>query len=248
MSSYDSFAKQYSDSQGESGDYFHQTQVDPYVYKIIGNVKGKFIYDIGCGNGYMARNFAKNGAKVFASDLSSELVKIAKEKSTGLNIEYFVNNALDFSNLKSRKFDVITMNMVIQYFDNKNLDMLFKNISKHLNKGGIFVFSTDHFFRPGMPYSYWYKGVVDGNERLFIKVTNYLESEYKEVESKWDNSTKLKIYKRPLSILVNTLSKNGLLTKEIYEPDSVGFAKDYSEELQKTHHIPTFIIFGAIKV
>ena len=48
MAIYDKFAKQYSDSMSEEGDYFHQTQIDPYIYEIVVNPKGKVIYDIGC--------------------------------------------------------------------------------------------------------------------------------------------------------------------------------------------------------
>lgn len=35
--------------------------------------------------------------------------------------------------------------------------------------------------------------------------------------------------------------------REIYEPESIGFAKDFSKDLQKSHHIPTYIIIGAVK-
>lgn len=245
MSSYDKFAKQYSDSMPEEGDYFHQTQIDPYIYKIIGDVKDKTIYDLGCGNGYISRNLSKKGAKVFASDVSEELIKIAKEKSENLDISYSVRDGLDFSDFDDNQFDVVVMNMVIHYIE--DLDTLFKEISRVLKPNGILAFSTNHFFRPGEPYSEWVEGEVDGKPTLFIKVTNYLESHFKISTSKWDNETKLKIYKVPLNMLINTMSKYNLLTKEVYEPESVGFAKDYSEELQKSHHIPTFIIFGAIK-
>ena len=74
MTDYDNVAKQYSDSMSDKGDFYHRTQIDPNVYKIIGDPKGKIIYDLGCGNGYIARNLVKKGAKVFASDVSSELV------------------------------------------------------------------------------------------------------------------------------------------------------------------------------
>ncbi len=246
MSSYDKFAKQYSDSHGEEGDYFHQTQIDPYILKVVGDPKGKVVYDLGCGNGYISRKLAKSGAKVFASDISGELVNLAKEKSEGLDINYSVHDAIDFTEYENEQFDVVIMNMVIHYIE--DLDTLFKEISRVLKPNGMLAFSTSHFFRPDHPYSEWIKGKIGESEKLFIKVTNYLETYSIKTKSLWDNETELTIINRPLNKIVNTMSKHNLLLKEVHEPESVGFAKSFSEELQKTHHIPTFIIFGAIKV
>ena len=243
--SYDKFAKQYSDSMGEEGDFYHKTQLDPYIYQIIGNPKGKVIYDLGCGNGYMARELAKKGAHVHASDVSNELLEIAKNKSQGLEIMYSLHDATNFSKYKKEYFDVVVMNMVIHHV--QELDVLIRGISRILKKGGVFVFSNDHMFRPTYPYSEWVKEKLFDKEKLFIKVTNYLENYETEVTSGWDDTTKLTVYNRPFNVFVNTMSKYGLYVFRVEEPESKGFAKDYSKELQQSHHIPTFIIVGAIK-
>lgn len=246
MGDYDKFAKQYSDSMSEQGDYFHQTQIDLNVYSIVGDPKGKVIYDIGCGNGYMARNFANKGAKVFASDLSEKLIGDAREKSRNSDIQFRVHDATDFSGYEDGQFDVVVMNMVIHYV--QDLDKLFQGISRALRKDGMFVFSTNHFFRSVYPYSEWVLGKIDNEEKLFIKVTDYLEKRVSEIESGWDKKTKLIIYNHPLNELVNGMAKQGLFTFRIEEPESAGFAKDFSEQLQKSHHIPTFMTIGAKKI
>lgn len=246
MAIYDKFAKQYSDSMGEEGDINHKSSIDPYIYEIIGDPKNKVIYDLGCGNGYMARCLAKKGAKVLASDASRELIKIAEEKSKGLDISYSVRDATDFDGFDNNKFDVVVMNMVVHYIE--NLDLLFREISKHLKAGGVFAFSTSHFFRPGHPYSDWVEGKVGGKPTLFIKVTNYLQDYTMRSKSWWDNKTDLAFHVRPLNKFINTMSKYGLLTEKVFEPESdKWFARDFPEELRETHHIPTYIIFGAIK-
>jgi len=245
MSDYDNVAKQYSDSMSDNGDFYHRTQIDPNVYKIIGDPKGKVIYDLGCGNGYIARNFVRNGAKVFASDISSELVKLAEKNSSGLDINYSVKDALDFNGFTDNQFDVVVMNMVIHYI--KDLNTLFKGISRVLKKGGLFVFSTNHPFRPAYPYSDWEIGKINNKEVLFIKATGYLNEEIRKGVCWCDNKTKLIMYNQPLNLLVNTMAKHSLYTFQIEEPESDGFAHKFSKKLQKSHHIPTFIIFGSIK-
>lgn len=229
----------------DEGDFHHKTSIDPRIYLIIGSPKGKTIYDLGCGNGYMARKLAKDGARVFASDSSEKLINIAKEKSKGLDIQYLVHDATDFSLYKNNFFDCVVMNMVIHYV--KDLDILFSGISRVLKKDGVLVFSTNHFFRPSYPYSKWVEGKLNGKKKLFIEVTGYLKTTAVKLISGWDNKTELTIYNRPLNVLVNKMSEYGLYVFKVKEPESVGFAKDFSEDLQKNHHIPTFIIFGAIK-
>ena len=39
---------------------------DPVLLGLLGDVRGLVIADIGCGNGYLSRNLAKNGAHVIA--------------------------------------------------------------------------------------------------------------------------------------------------------------------------------------
>lgn len=246
MAFYDNVAKQYSDSMSDGGDFYHRTQIDPSIYKIIGDPKGKTIYDLGCGNGYIARNLARKGAKVFASDISSELVRLAKEKSKDLDINYSVRDALDFNGFNDNQFDVVVMNMVIHYI--KDLDTLFKGVGRILNKGGLFVFSTNHPFRPSYPYSDWELGKINDKEVLFIKATGYLKKEVRNGVCWCDNKTKLVMYNQPLNLLVNTMAKHGLYTFQMEEPESDGFAHRFSKKLQKSHYIPTFIILGAKKI
>ena len=266
MSSYDKFAKIYADSHGEEGDYFHKTQIDPCIYESVGNPKGKIIYDLGCGNGYISRNLARKGAKVFAADLSSGLIKIAQEKSQNLDITYSVRDGTDFSGFNDGQFDIVAMNMVIHYI--KDLDKLFSGISRVLKPGGKVVFSLNHFLRPTYPYSEWTKRYlvemngtlwlkdedyvlknknVKAEERLFVMVSNYLKDYLVKAISGWDKKTILTIYNRPLSRFVNTMSKYNLFIDKFYEPESVEFPKTFPEKLRKNHHIPTFIIIGAFK-
>lgn len=248
MAQYDKIAKQYSKAVGEEGDYAHQTQIDPYIYSIIGNPDGKIIYDIGCGNGYMARNLVKKGATVFASDISKKIIKEAKARSEGFNIHYAVHDVTDFALYRSGQFDVVVMNMVIHYIE--NLKKLFLGISKILKKDGLFVFSTHHFLRPPDPYSGWIKGKINGKEKLFIKVNGYLETGERKVDSFCAGVSKLVIYNHPLSELINLVVEQRLFPFRVEEPSAAGHArslKRFSKKLQWSHHIPTFLIIGVRK-
>jgi len=231
---------------GDTGDDVHQIQIDPYIFQIIGDPKGKVICDLGCGNGYMARIFAQKGAKVFASDISEDLIEIAKTKSKNLDIRYQVHSADDLSDYEDKSFDIVVMNMSIHYLN--DLTKLFSEINRVLKIDGIFAFSTNHFFRPNHPFSEWVLGKIEEKDKLFIKVTDYLEKRENKVLSGWDNKTTLSVFNHSLNEMVNGMSKNNLLTFKIFEPEPINAGLDFSEELQKSHHIPTYLIIGAKKV
>lgn len=243
MADYDDVAKQYSDAMPDTGDFYHRTQIDPPVYSMIGNPKDKVIYDLGCGNGYISRNLARGGAKVYASDISSKLIDIAKEKSKGLDISYSVHDAIVFNAYEKGMFDIVVMNMVMHYI--QDVGALCKGINRVLKKDGIFVFSTNHPFRPAYPYSDWTIGKINDKDTLFIKVTGYLKEESRNGICWCDNKTVIHMFNQPLHILVNTMSKYGLFTYRVEEPVGDGFAQIYPKELQDSHFIPTFIVICA---
>ena len=246
MSTYDEFADEYSAAMGELGDDVHQTQIDPFIYKTVGNIERKVICDLGFGNGYMARHFAGKGAKVYASDISNKLISIAKSKTENKNVNYSVHNADNLTIYKDRMFDCVVMNMSIHYLN--DLNKLFSEVSRVLRKDGVFTFSTNHFFRPNYPYSEWVTGNVEGEERLFIKVTDYLEKRSNKIISWWNKKSTMMIYNHTLQEFINGMSEHGLLTFKIFEPEPINSGQVFSLKLQRSHHIPTFIIIGARKI
>ncbi len=245
MTSSDKVAEKCSDSMSGEGDFYHKNFIDPALYLMVGDPAGKTIYDIGSGNGYMARHFAKKGAKVYASDISTKLVNIAKKESKDLKIAYSVHDAVDFSNYKNNMFDVVTMNVVIHYV--KDLNKLFDGISRILKNKGRFIFSNSHFLRPQYPYSEWVKGGSRGKNKLYIKLTDYLKQKEIETTHWLDESVKLVLYERPLKIFVNSMAKRKIYITQVEEIDPGDMGRDFSKKLQKSHHIPTFIVIGCRK-
>ena len=112
--------------------------------KIIGEIKGKEILDLGCGTGKWSIILNKKGAKVTSVDNSKEMLDVLKKKIKLGNLKI---DALkkDISKLKlNKKFDIILMGLVMNHI--KNLDKLFKVIKTHLKSGGIFLMSDPVYF------------------------------------------------------------------------------------------------------
>ena len=58
------------------------------------------------------------GGQFQRSDELWNKLKLAKEKSNGLDINYSVRDGTDFKDFESGQFDVVIMNMVIHYIEN----------------------------------------------------------------------------------------------------------------------------------
>ena len=138
-----------------SGDYSKYVNIDPskqYVHysealRLLGNLKGKIILDVGCGNGIFTRTLARKGAKVIAYDISKKQIQLAKksEKKTPLGIRYFVANPSNIKKIlkENLKFDLAVSVLVLLYAKNeKELGEFFLSTSNLLKPQGKFISIT----------------------------------------------------------------------------------------------------------
>jgi len=241
--SFDKFAAFYDRVMGESGDYTHKQTIDPALFKAGGNLKGKVVYDIGCGNGSIPRKIIRKGAKeVWASDISPELIKIAKTKYPSYKIKYLVCEGSNVKGLPIEYFDLVTMNMSVHYI--KDIIELFKNIRKILKKGGRVAFTTDH---PLKYSAHLDEKRIKSLREFFTKSRDYLNDKKKFVYNNWTKKNDLVIYKRPLGKYIEALAINGFLIDAFIEPKTKQLSSYFSGNKVKSE-IPAYIAIGAKKV
>src|SRR6266700_8419891 len=61
---------------------------EPLVDRLLGDVRGLAVADIGCGTGRHAVRLAAAGAEVHALDFSTAMLERARTKARGLNITF----------------------------------------------------------------------------------------------------------------------------------------------------------------
>ncbi len=99
------------------------------------------ILDVACGTGDLIAKLHKDGFKVIGTDVSPEMIKVAKTKNPSLKF-----GVKDMSKLKLDKtFDLIICAFdSLNYIKNENqIDSTFFKIHKHLNKNGFFIFDVN---------------------------------------------------------------------------------------------------------
>lgn len=111
------------------------------------------VLDLGCGEGYVARQLAKRGAtKVLGIDVSREMVERARDaalESGDSNAEFIVGDASKFDELPENAFDLVVAVFLFNYVTTDEMGRIMKNVARALRPGGRFVFSVPH---PSLPF------------------------------------------------------------------------------------------------
>jgi len=125
-------------------DYYRDELNNPATFKLIGDVKGRIVLDLACGEGYNTRILARKGAKVTGIDFSEKLIELARreEKKEKLGICYHVLDATDLKEFSNNHFDLVTCFMSLQ--DIENYRRAISEVARVLKNRDRFVFSIPH--------------------------------------------------------------------------------------------------------
>lgn len=215
---------------GDEGDFSRKYLLNPTIFTLLKDVKGKKVLDAGSGQGYLSRLLSKKGAKVTGIEPVENFISyaLAREKTEKMEIEY-IKADLSIWDGPKNAFDIVVSNMV--FMDIPDYQSAISNCIKALKPGGIFLFSILH------PC---YDASVDWQEQPFLTVKEYFE-EY-EVKQKYGY-----FIHRTLSSYLNLVIDNGCKLTRIVEPQLTpeqirGFDKPLRDE-----HVPSFIVIMAEK-
>jgi 2-polyprenyl-3-methyl-5-hydroxy-6-metoxy-1,4-benzoquinol methylase len=89
-----------------------------YCFRLLGDLRGKTILDVGCGEGEDGMIFAKFGAHVTGLDVSPGAIDLARQRAALNGVSertHFVCAPLNAANLPEKSFDVIWINNVLHH-------------------------------------------------------------------------------------------------------------------------------------
>ena len=109
----------YEEGMARMALYHHHCQ-DPVIFRALGDVRGKSLLDLACGDGFYTRRFRTEcGADpVMGIDLSSKQIERAEaiEQQEPLGIDYRVGDVMELR--LDRRFDVATAIHLLHYLEN----------------------------------------------------------------------------------------------------------------------------------
>ncbi len=123
----------------------------PAVFELCEPVAGKRVLDLGCGEGYCARELRRRGADISGIDISEKMIEgaIAAEREKKMGISYAVGNATQLVGVADGSVDLALAVFLFNYLDVKQTLQCMTEVARVLKKGGHFVFSIPH---PCFPY------------------------------------------------------------------------------------------------
>jgi 2-polyprenyl-3-methyl-5-hydroxy-6-metoxy-1,4-benzoquinol methylase len=238
----------FADLIDQKGTPHHQHILNPCVERLLGDVKGKMLLDVGCGEGYLSRYYAQKGANVTGVDISESLIEICRSHTSN-NIEYHVGSICDLDFISDMTYDAVLCNLVL--LNVPCLTEALVEFSRVLKSGGTLVFSIVHpafnFYGPGT----WEMGEKDLNTKrrkgLFFKIDQYFDE--REYQRFWKTRSGEK-FPQPISFFHRTLAtytqaviESGLVISRIEEPQPV----NDDDFFERERRIPFFLVMKAKK-
>lgn len=140
--SYETFAYYY-DSLMDSLFY------DDYEAFIDQHCSFQDVLELGCGTGEIAIRLAKKKKEVYATDLSTDMLEVAKQKAMMENVPLILQR-VDMSDFSlSRQVDLIlclcdSLNYLIS---SEDVLKTFQNVYRSLKKSGTFIFDVNSLYK-----------------------------------------------------------------------------------------------------
>ncbi|MBL7021858.1 class I SAM-dependent methyltransferase [Patescibacteria group bacterium] len=154
----------------------------PQFFKVLGDIKGKKILDLGCGNGYWLKKFVDKGAICVGIDNSAEQLKIAEKLNLDKKVS-FLNKDITKPLKLNSKFDIaLLIKVILEEKSKVKIQKMIKNAHGALKKGGRLIILDLHPFAPNFQhtitppknYNYFQSGVTVramstkvNNEKIF---------------------------------------------------------------------------------
>jgi ubiquinone/menaquinone biosynthesis C-methylase UbiE len=231
--SWDAIADDWT-SHADTNDYRNVFLI-PVTLELLGNVSGKTVLDLGCGEGGYSRILRGLGASVMGVDGSERLIRIAAERS-GDSSHYLVRNANNLHGLADASFDMVLATMSLM--DIEDYPGAVAEIHRVLRPGGRLLMSITHPCFSG-PQSKWKRSA--SGELEYFQVDRYMERQTWEeyVTAKFRHPVLFR--HMPLADYVNPLLAAGFRMTRFHEPLPTQEQIDKAPRLARLRRIPYFL-------
>jgi ubiquinone/menaquinone biosynthesis C-methylase UbiE len=212
----------------------------PRMLAMLGDVSGKRILDLGCGEGGYARELVRRGARVVGVDGSRRLIGIARARATAAGIDgvtFVEANASAIGDaVGPASIDVVLAAMSLM--DVEDYEGAIGEAHRVLIHGGELVMSITH---PcfSAPVSHWIR--TDAGTLDHFAVDRYLD------RTAWDSYITASFHApvirrhRPLEDYFAAPIAAGFTLKEFQEPAATADERSRSRRFEKLSRIPYFI-------
>ena len=135
----------------------------PRVLESLGDLSKLHVLDLGCGEGFVARQIATKGAaSVFGIDVSPQMVEQAQTAAgdiAGCDLQFVAADAASFQDFPRERFDRAIAVFLFNYLRITEMTRVMTVVKERLTPRGKFVFTVPHpsyaFLRTSSPPFYF---------------------------------------------------------------------------------------------
>ena len=212
------------------GDFAKRHLINPVVLRLLGDIDGQRVLDAGCGNGYLSRMLARQGAEVVGVEPGRSLFDFAVEKEAEQpqGIRYVQADLCALPDL-GEPFDAVVASMVLPAIPDWTGAM--QACVRALKPHGLLVFSVNHPCYEQL----WASWREHGEYRTRRYLTEY--------EIPGPNAVD---FHRTISAYLNELIGLGCRITEIAEPGlTPQLAAHGPDGIDAYVHLPNFLLVAA---
>ncbi|MGC2191038.1 MAG: class I SAM-dependent methyltransferase [Candidatus Dormiibacterota bacterium] len=174
----------------------------PATIRLLGDVEGKRVLDVGCGPGALTSWLIEQGATVTAIDVSQRMVDIARARVGERAKVLRADLARPLRFLKDGSIDVVVASLVLHYL--RDWDLVFREFRRVLDVEGVAVFSTHH---PAMDW------------QLHRPDDYFAIDRITETWSKGGRDFPVTFWRRPLQAMTLAIAQSGFVIESLSEPE-----------------------------
>jgi ADP-ribose pyrophosphatase YjhB (NUDIX family)/2-polyprenyl-3-methyl-5-hydroxy-6-metoxy-1,4-benzoquinol methylase len=215
---WDEAAEEFASFFAEGGDRYHKHIINPCLLALAGDLSGKTVLDLACGEGHLARHLAElthGDIRLLGVDASQAMIRIARERSQAFphSLTFQQGDATDLRGIAADAFDIVICNMALQ--DIKDYQRAICEAARVLKPGGAFLFSILHpcFFTPGCGWL-----TDDQGDIIAWRVNHYHSSLAWKCTVKHQMSAQAYMFHRPLEDYAAALRDSGFVITDMREP------------------------------
>lgn len=234
ISAWSAAASGHADDFGEEGDEARRLLLNPTIFAMLGDVRGRRVLDAGCGQGYLARMLARRGAAVVGVEPAAGWYEaaVARERAEPLGITYLRADLSTFAagDAGFTLFDVVVANMVLM--DIADDAAALRSCVAALRAGGDLVVSLTHPCFEEETAAWGRQGYVAVREYL----ADYVVPQTFSVR-----------FHRPLSHYLNLLIEAGCMLRWIEEPRLGAQWAGRGTWYDRNQQVPSYLVMHATR-
>jgi SAM-dependent methyltransferase len=212
--------------QGEEGDRSRREILDQAVEKLLPDIRGWTVLDVGCGEGRYCRVLRSRGAHPVGLDPTESLLRRARERDPEGQYDLGVGEALPYSD---DRFDLVLS--YLSLIDIEDYEAASREMVRVCRPGAeILLVMLSNL---ASVTETWVKD--DQGNRLYRTVDRYMESFHLDVE--W-SGIRIRNYHRPLSKVMQAFLNCGCVLTWFDEPLPLPESDLFADEFR----VPTFQI------